>query len=105
MIGKFFLLSSRNIRHRQVRSWLTILGIVVGVALIVSLVSLGKGLENAVSQLLTTFGSDLVTIMPGESEDPLAGMVGVMAGATIRDKEIDLIEDIQGINFFLCDNL
>ncbi len=95
MIGKFFVLSFRNLRHRNVRSWLTVLGIIVGVALIVSLVSLGKGLENGISQQLKMFGGDLLTIMPGEETDPLLGILG---GDTIRDRDVDLLNDVSGVN-------
>ena len=95
MIGKFFILSLRNIRHRSLRSWLTIIGIIVGIALIVSLVSLGQGLENAITQQLKMFGTDLITVFPGEETDP---MIGVLAGGSIKDKEIDIMEDIEGVN-------
>ncbi|MBD3360393.1 FtsX-like permease family protein [Candidatus Peregrinibacteria bacterium] len=95
MIGKFFILSLRNIRHRSLRSWLTIIGIIVGIALIVSLVSLGQGLENAITQQLKMFGTDLITVFPGEETDPL---VGILAGGSIKDEEIDIMEDIEGIN-------
>lgn len=98
MIGKFFVLSLRNLRHRKLRSWLTILGIIVGVALIVSLVSLGQGLENAISQQLKVFGGDLITVLPGEETDPALGIIG---GGSIRDKDVDELRDIPGVNLVL----
>lgn len=96
MFRKFFLLSLKNISHRSLRSWLTILGIIVGIALIASLISLGKGLENAIMQQLRMFGSDLITIIPGEETDPMLGMIG---GGTFRDKEVDALKDIKGAKF------
>lgn len=92
---QYFALSFRNIRHRQLRSWLTILGIVVGIALIVSLVSLGKGLENGILQQMRMFGGDLLMIMPGEESD--LGM-GLMTGETIRDKDVAALKNVEGVD-------
>lgn len=98
MIWKFFVLSLRNIRHRKLRSWLTILGIIVGIALIVSLISMGRGLEQGIMQQLQMFGSDLITIMPGEESDPMMGLIG---GGMMRDKEIDVLKGIPGTNLVI----
>ena len=44
MIVDFFSLALKNLRHRGIRSWLTLLGIFIGVTAVVSLISLGNGL-------------------------------------------------------------
>lgn len=62
MIKDFFKLAVENITHRQVRSWLTILGIIIGVAAVVALVSLGQGLQYTVDQQFAKIGADKVTI-------------------------------------------
>lgn len=93
MFKKFLLLSIRNIRHRELRSWLTILGIVIGIALISSIVSLGKGLEQTVMQQLRMFGGDLITVFPGDESNPLLGILG---GGSIREKEVEAIEGLPG---------
>jgi putative ABC transport system permease protein len=61
-------LSITNIMHRQLRAWLTLLGIVIGVAALVSIVSLGTGLNASVNDSLGDFGSDILTIYPGFSK-------------------------------------
>ncbi len=93
MFKKFLLLSIRNIRHRELRSWLTILGIVIGIALISSIVSLGKGLEQTVMQQLRMFGGDLITVFPGDESNPLLGILG---GGSIKEKEVEALEDLPG---------
>lgn len=95
MFIKFFLLSLRNIRHRKLRSWLTIIGIIVGIALIVSLISLGRGLEQTILNQMQMFGSDLVMIMPGDENNP---MLGVMGGGSLKEKELRLIQTTPGID-------
>lgn len=98
MFSKFFLISLRNIRHRKLRSWLTILGIVIGIALISSIVSLGKGLEETVMQQLRMFGGDLIYVFPGEESQPFLGILG---GGSIREKEVDALEDLPGTKMII----
>ena len=93
MFKKFLLLSFRNIKHRELRSWLTILGIIIGIALISSIVSLGKGLEETILQQLRKFGSDLIYVFPGEESQPFLGILG---GGSLREKEVRAIENIPG---------
>lgn len=56
-----------NLIHRGLRSWLTILGIVVGIAAVVAIVGLGAGLEASMTQQIAAFSSDEITISPGYS--------------------------------------
>ncbi|MCK4715043.1 MAG: ABC transporter permease [Candidatus Aenigmarchaeota archaeon] len=53
-----------NLQKRQLRSWLTILGIIIGIMSIVTLVSIAQGLDSAVRSELEMFGSDMLIIMP-----------------------------------------
>ncbi|MBI5225226.1 ABC transporter permease [Candidatus Micrarchaeota archaeon] len=54
-----------NMKHRQIRSWLTILGIVIGIAAIVLLVSLGQGLNKEITNQLGSIGTKYIIILPG----------------------------------------
>lgn len=65
MIKDSFVLSVKNLRHRGLRSWLTLLGIFIGVAAVVSLISLGDGLQAAVSSQFGISTTDLITIQAG----------------------------------------
>ena len=51
MIRDYFNISWKQVRSRKVRSWLTLIGIFIGIAAIVSLITLGQGLKEAISQL------------------------------------------------------
>jgi len=53
--------------HSKLRSWLTILGIVIGVASVIAIVSLGEGLERSMTKQLGDLGGDIITITPGFS--------------------------------------
>lgn len=60
-----FRLSLNSILHRRLRSWLTLLGIIIGVAAVVAIVSIGEGAEASISQKLSGFGADVLTVSPG----------------------------------------
>ncbi|MHC1573743.1 MAG: ABC transporter permease [Candidatus Syntropharchaeales archaeon] len=65
MITDSFTLAYRNIRERKFRSFLTLLGISVGIAAIIGLIAIGSGMEGAITGQLTEM-SDLIVVMPGE---------------------------------------
>ena len=64
MIRDYFNISWKQVRSRKVRSWLTLIGIFIGIAAIVSLITLGQGLKEAISQHIQSLGSDKLFITP-----------------------------------------
>jgi putative ABC transport system permease protein len=64
------LLSLREIRRNLLRSFLTILGIVIGVAAVITMVTLGRGATQAVSDQISSLGSNLLMIRPGQRLGP-----------------------------------
>jgi putative ABC transport system permease protein len=91
---EYFKIAVKTIATRRVRSWLTTIGVVIGVFLIVSLLSLSEGLKGAVLQQLGRMGKDLITIMPG---DPGNMFTSMMAGAKLTDEDIRIIERTEGV--------
>jgi putative ABC transport system permease protein len=62
-----FSLSLSHIKKSKMRSWLTIIGIVIGVAAVVAIISIGQGMQASVASRLGSLGADLITVMPGFS--------------------------------------
>ena len=60
--------------HSRLRSWLTILGIVIGVASVIAIMSLGAGMEASISERLGGLGADIITLTAGVSRS--SGMMG-----------------------------
>ena len=56
MVADYFTLAIRNVRRRGLRSWLTMLGIFIGIAAVVSLISLGQGLQDAINEQFEILG-------------------------------------------------
>jgi putative ABC transport system permease protein len=57
----------REIRANKLRSMLTMLGIIIGVAAVITMVALGTGAKRAVEQQLEALGTDLLSVYPGQS--------------------------------------
>ena len=76
MIWNALLLALREIRRNVLRSFLTILGIVIGVAAVIIMVTLGGGATLQVTQQIASLGSNLLIISPGKRMGP-----GQSAGA------------------------
>ncbi len=53
--------------HSKLRSWLTIIGIVIGVASVVAIVSLGEGMQQQITSQLGDLGGDIITVTAGFS--------------------------------------
>jgi putative ABC transport system permease protein len=60
------LLAVREIRRHLLRSFLTTLGIVIGVAAVVTMVTLGNGATEAVAQQISSLGANILQIRPGQ---------------------------------------
>jgi putative ABC transport system permease protein len=66
MIGNAFLLALREIRRNVMRSFLTILGIVIGVAAVIIMVTIGSGATLQVTEQIASLGSNLLMVTPGQ---------------------------------------
>ncbi len=62
-VVQLFKLALNNLRERQLRSLLTIIGIFIGITAVVALMSLGDGLQNVVVGQFSSIGADKITIM------------------------------------------
>lgn len=62
MLQDYFVLAFKNLRHRGVRSWLTLLGIFIGVAAVISLILLGNGLKMAVAGQFGVSSTEIISV-------------------------------------------
>ena len=66
MLGPIFVLAVREIRRHLLRSFLTVLGIVIGVAAVVTMVTLGNGATAAVREQISGLGVNILQVRPGQ---------------------------------------
>jgi putative ABC transport system permease protein len=70
MVWSVLLLALREIRRNVLRSSLTILGIVIGVAAVITMVTIGGGATAKVTADVASLGSNLIEVMPGQGPRP-----------------------------------
>jgi len=96
-----FRLSLSHVKKSKMRSWLTIIGIVIGVAAVVAIISIGQGMQESVAARLGSLGADLITVTPGYSRASGGGFEGGRsAGSTsinLTDKDINVIKQVPGV--------
>ena len=94
MLKDSFKYALTSMRQRKLRSWLTIIGIVIGVASIIALVAISQGLQNYVEESFEEFGTNSIIIRPGTMFGPPgAGEYG------LTDDDVDVIERVAGIDY------
>lgn len=76
----------RTLRARKGRSVLTILGIVIGVAGVIIIISLGAGAQSLILSQITKLGSDLLSVQPGKSNEkgPPAQLYGIVVTTLVN---------------------
>jgi putative ABC transport system permease protein len=96
MILDLFWLAITNLKHRSLRSLLTIVGILIGIAAVVSLISVGQGLQESINQQFEALGSNVLTISAGGSV--LSGPPGSSTGAAqITEDDLKVIKSSRGV--------
>jgi putative ABC transport system permease protein len=66
MIFNALLIAIREIRRNLMRSFLTVIGIVIGVAAVITMVTLGRGATETVKQQISKMGNNLLILRPGQ---------------------------------------
>jgi putative ABC transport system permease protein len=94
MAGDFFRLSVSNIKRRKLRSWLTMVGIFIGIAAVVSLISLGQGLQTAVTGQFATLSTDKLTI---QNAGTGFGPPGSTVVNKLNEHDVNIIESVNGV--------
>ena len=68
MWASVFMLAVRSVRRNMLRSFLTILGIVIGVSAVITMVTLGNGATLAIQTQITSLGTNLLMVTPGQRQ-------------------------------------
>ena len=95
MISDYFGLAYRSTKQRKMRSWLTMLGIFVGIAAVVALISLSQGLKGAVTQQFSNLGSDKLVIQAAGGG---FGPPGTAITVPLTTKDKKAIEKVKGVD-------
>lgn len=80
------------------RSFLTMLGIVIGISSVILVMAIGAGAENLITSQVTQMGTNLVGVLPGKTEDqgPPAAALGVTV-TTLKREDAQAIKELPDI--------
>ncbi len=95
MIKDYFSLAYRSAEKRRLRSWLTMIGIFIGIAAVVALVSLSQGLQTAIEDQFAVLGSDKLTVQSAETG---FGPPGVDVTNPLTESDKKTISKINGVD-------
>jgi len=87
MLFSVFMLALRSVRRNLLRSFLTVLGIVIGVSAVVTMVTLGNGATQAIETQITSLGTNLLIVSPGQRSPGGGGGGGGVPQFTEADAE------------------
>jgi len=94
MLKDFFIISLNNLKRRKLRSWLTMVGIFIGIAAVVALISLGQGLQTAITGQMGALDADSLTIQNAGSG---FGPPGSAVVEKLNEHDLELLRKIKGV--------
>ena len=98
MIFDYFIFALKGIKQRRMRSWLTMIGIFIGIAAVVSLISLGQGLENSITSQFEELGSDKLTLL-GKAGSIVSPAASSLSGNPITENDLRIVESVSGVDY------
>jgi len=99
LIENYFFLVFKNLKNKRLRSWLTILGILIGIAAVVSLISMGQGLETAITGQFGALSVDTLTI---QNKGSGFGPPGSTVIEKLNDEDVRVIESVQDVELVVA---
>ncbi|MBU2616233.1 MAG: ABC transporter permease [Nanoarchaeota archaeon] len=99
----YLVLGSKNLRRRGIRSWLTLLGILIGIAAVVSLISLGNTLQETVSSQFNIASVEVISVQAGG----LTGMgpPGTGVSNPLTKQDADAIGKLSSVEYAIPQNI
>ncbi|VVB83526.1 MacB-like periplasmic core domain protein [uncultured archaeon] len=90
----YFILAFGNLKHRGLRSWLTILGVFIGIAAVVALMTMGNGLKTAITEQFSSLSTDKLLI---ENAGTGFGPPGSTSIRKLNQHDADVISKVAGV--------
>lgn len=93
MLFDYFRIAINSLFRRRMRAWLTMIGIFIGIAAVVSLISLGSGLKTAITEQFMDIGTDKITVQAAGTS---YGAPGSTALRRLTENDARAIDKIKG---------
>jgi putative ABC transport system permease protein len=105
-LSKILRTALNIIIHSRLRSWLTIIGIIIGVASVIAIISIGNGFETSIQDQFGAFGTNTVIILPGFDKAYDAGSGPPpfdLEAVALTNKEVQTVKSIPEIDAVSAD--
>ena len=90
-----------SLRAHRARTFLTVLGVVVGVSAIMGIVSIGKGAEGVILGELSSMGTDMIVIRPGKEPKGFSDVTDTIFADSLKTRDVKALskkENVPGID-------
>ncbi len=84
----------RSLKRQRVRSSLTVLGIVIGIAVVVALLAISDATDTWIREEFEKFGAEKIVIMPGSF---VAGSYSALSGRPFTEEDVEVISKVSGV--------
>ena len=98
----YFHSAFKNLRRRGIRSWLTLLGIFIGIVAVISLITLGGGLKVAINAQFGISSTQIITVQAGGLN---YGPPGSTVVTPLTKQDVEAIEKLSTVEFAIPRNI
>ena len=88
-----FKIALRAIAANKLRSFLTMLGIIIGVASVIAMLAIGQGSKQSIQQNISEMGSNMIMIRPGQDRGPGGARQDASEMQTLKLKDFEVLSE------------
>ena len=92
-IANLFKIALRAIAANKLRSFLTMLGIIIGVASVIAMLAIGQGSKRSIQAQISEMGSNMIMIRPGQDKGPGGARQDADEMQTLKLKDYEAIKE------------
>ena len=92
-ISNLFKIALRAIAANKLRSFLTMLGIIIGVASVISMLAIGQGSKKSIQASISEMGSNMIMIRPGQDKGPGGAQQDASSMQTLKLKDYEALKE------------
>lgn len=92
-ISNLFKIALRAIAANKLRSFLTMLGIIIGVASVIAMMAIGQGSKKSIQAYIAEMGSNMIMIRPGQDKGPGGAQQDASDMQTLKLKDYETLKE------------
>lgn len=92
-ISNLFKIALRAIAANKLRSFLTMLGIIIGVASVIAMMAIGQGSKKSIQKNISEMGSNMIMIRPGQDKGPGGAQQDASSMQTLKLKDYETLKE------------